>query len=130
MTEKDFLRKLGAHSDIQSESYMNLCRLALKLAQQQGAKFDTEPMELPSLQVSGVSPTYMGFCQSVCTVSLPGYPYGRALTGPEAKEIIRRCEAWKEIRALVDCIGDDDPETDRLRRMELIAILDGKESIK
>jgi predicted RecB family nuclease len=50
-----------------------------------------------------------------------------------AQEAVRRWNAWAEIRALVDCLGDDGspgyelcPE-DRARRKRLISIIDGKE---
>lgn len=121
MTEKEFLDKITANKDCPSYSYSSL--LALELAKQQGAKFDIEPVELPRLKMAQRSSTNnYGYLiltdRDVCP------------SREQANEIIRRCEAWKEIRVLVDCIGDDDPETDRLRRMELIAILDGKGKTK
>lgn len=51
-----------------------------------------------------------------------------------AQEAVRRWNTWPELRALVDCLGDDGPAVctlsmdDKIRRMKLLAILDaGKE---
>lgn len=88
MTEKEFLEQ----SWNGAQSYSAVGYRALDLAKQCGATFDSEPIDLPPLQVSGMSPLNTGFCQSVCTAPLPGYPYGRALTGSEANEVIRRCK--------------------------------------
>lgn len=50
------------------------------------------------------------------------------------REAVRRYNAWPELRALADCLGDDsDPaymltREDRARRSKLLAILDGKEA--
>lgn len=44
-----------------------------------------------------------------------------------AREAVRRWNAWNEIRALADCIGDDGPAEDRERRRILLKILDGRE---
>jgi hypothetical protein len=48
-------------------------------------------------------------------------------------EAVRRWNAWPELRALVDCLGDDGPAQhllapeDARRRRMLLAIFDGKE---
>lgn len=113
MTEKEFLEKVSA---VRCSAVK-----ALEFAKQHGAKFDPESIELPPLQVSG-SCHHTGFCQSVCTASLPGYPHGRALTGLEAKEIIRRCELFPRLRAYILNSGT----IPNLALIEMVDMIDGK----
>lgn len=64
-------------------------------AKEAGAKFDPEPVELPRL---GVPPFSLEAPALVMAESAGGYS---RLTEPEAREIVRRCNAWPAILRLL-----------------------------
>ena len=93
MTEKDFkaLCLAGFSDPLNLEMTLET---AIRLAKKAEAKFDPEPAKLPQLVTDRIDV----WRHSVITAQIPGYPKGRALTGQEAREVVRRCDAIEKLR--------------------------------
>lgn len=119
MTEREFLREAirGNERGYSREDVAaHVAQMALKLARGLGAEFDPEPVEkLPELRVG------RDLKERIRIYVDMGSEAGHDLTSREAAEIVRRCNAWEQVRGKVatwpNCRA----------RNEVLAIMDGQE---
>ena len=89
MTEKEFLDKFQNEST--AHWSREAARRGLALAKEAGAVFDPEPVELPPLTAWPI-PGNDAYGKAVAG------PDGEALTMAQAREVVRRCNAWQELQ--------------------------------
>lgn len=93
MTEKEFLDKLSTKD---SPSYSYSALLALELAKQHGAKFDPEPIELPTLRKMAFGLPTKGY-----GIRIVNRLESNLLSSEQADEVIRRCELIPRLRKYI-----------------------------
>ncbi len=97
MTEKEFTERFQNDSENRALWSSTAAKRALALAKEAGAKFDPEPVELPVLGVRE-APSEHPYCY-------PAAP-GGILSRKEVVEVVRRCNAWPELRTLAAALLD------------------------
>lgn len=116
MTEKEFLRQCeGQYSE-------SISAAALRLAKEAGAKFDPEPVEVPTLW----APVSADHCGRVLVPASPDTPM-RALTYIEALEVVRRSNLWPELnRRLRDLRKQPDDTVLRQTLASIILLMESR----
>lgn len=116
MTEKEFLRTLESMDIKTGDILGDICKEALRLAKERGAKFDPERIDLPELRAVGYYRAD-GSGESDVRLKNPRFVEGFGetylLSSSQAEEVVYRCKKWNLIRNLVKSMASRDENPGR-----------------